>query len=98
MAKEQAPGNNDRNSEKFESDTQKVVHKHLEDPNHTISEEEIRNERVGMTPPNAGKDPDELNKEIEDSVEKISEEEEKRNDKDGEKPNDEPITPWDVTT
>ena len=39
------------NGERFESDTQKIVHRHLEDENHTITEEEIRNVRIGMTPP-----------------------------------------------
>ena len=37
-------------SDRFESDTQKIVRKHLEDKNHVISEDEIRNIRVGMTP------------------------------------------------
>ena len=36
-------------SEKFETDVQKLVRRHLEDPNHTITEEEIRNLRVGIT-------------------------------------------------
>ena len=37
-------------SGKFESDTQKIIHKHLADPEHHISEDEIRNVRIGMTP------------------------------------------------
>lgn len=36
---------------RFESDTKKLVRKHLADPNHVITEEEMRNIRVGLTPP-----------------------------------------------
>lgn len=39
-----------QSSNHFESDTQKIVRRHLEDPNHTITEEELRNVRIGMTP------------------------------------------------
>jgi hypothetical protein len=35
----------------FESDTQKIVRRHLEDPNHVITEEELKNIRIGMIPP-----------------------------------------------
>ena len=35
----------------FESDTSKVIRKHLEDPFHIISQEEIRQVRIGMLPP-----------------------------------------------
>ena len=38
-------------SDQFESDTQKIVRRHLQDKNHVITEEEIRSVRVGMTPP-----------------------------------------------
>lgn len=39
-----------QSSQRFESDTQKIVRKHLSDPNHVITEEEIANVRIGMTP------------------------------------------------
>lgn len=38
------------NSAPFESDAKKVVRKHLEDKDHVITEEEIRNVRIGVTP------------------------------------------------
>ena len=38
-------------SERFQSDTQKVVRKHLEDKDHVITDEDMANIRVGMTPP-----------------------------------------------
>jgi hypothetical protein len=37
-------------AEKFETDAQKLVRLHLEDENHTITEEEIRNLKVGVDP------------------------------------------------
>jgi hypothetical protein len=36
--------------EKFETDAQKLVRRHLEDENHTITEEEIRSIKVGVDP------------------------------------------------
>ena len=38
-------------SDLFESDTKKIVRRHLEDKDHVITEEEIASIRVGMTPP-----------------------------------------------
>lgn len=43
--------NPEQRQQRFESDTQKVVRRHLADPNHVITDEEIANVRVGMTPP-----------------------------------------------
>lgn len=39
------------NPARFESDTQKLVHRHLQDKNHVITEEELRNVRIGVMPP-----------------------------------------------
>jgi len=41
----------EQSSTPFESDTQKIVRRHLEDPNHVITDEDLKNIRVGMTPP-----------------------------------------------
>lgn len=38
----------------FESDSQKVVRRHLEDKDHVITDEEIRNVRIGVSPPANG--------------------------------------------
>jgi hypothetical protein len=80
------------NDERFVSDTQKIIHRHLSNEDDLITEEDIRNVRVGMVPPveeqttpaSADREFDELEKEL-----------------DEEKPdqpvkNDKPITPWDV--
>jgi hypothetical protein len=48
MDKQQNPA---QDSQRFESDSQKLVRQHLSDPNHVITEEEIASVRVGMTPP-----------------------------------------------
>ena len=45
------PPNKKQAAERFESDTQKVVRRHLENEDDIITEEDIRNVRVGMTPP-----------------------------------------------
>lgn len=47
MAQHPAPS---ENNDRFESDTQRIIHRHLSDPNHVITEEEIASVRVGMTP------------------------------------------------
>src|SRR5690349_1101939 len=39
------------NGGRFESDTQKIVRRHLENQSDVITDEDIRNVRVGMTPP-----------------------------------------------
>lgn len=39
------------NDERFESDTQKIVRRHLENKDDIITEEDIAGVRVGMTPP-----------------------------------------------
>ena len=37
-------------SGKFQSDTQKLSQKHMADPNHQITDEELKQVRVGMSP------------------------------------------------
>lgn len=41
----------DTSGERFLSDTQKIVRRHLENKHDVITDEDIRNVRVGMTPP-----------------------------------------------
>ena len=41
----------EQNQQRFESDTKKVMRRHLSDKDHVITEEEIASIRVGMTPP-----------------------------------------------
>ncbi len=84
-------------SERFESDTQKIVRKHLEDPDHQITDEEMQNIRVGMIPPQF----DEATRarlEGEDAIEAVEEkiagtpseiEEEENTNKDK-------LNPWDI--
>jgi hypothetical protein len=79
--------NEDKPEERFESDTQKIVRRHLENEDDVITEEDIRNVRVGMMPPleetmtkeEADRQFDELGETLEDKPE-----------------NNKPITPWDV--
>ena len=78
------------NGERFESDTQKIVHRHLEDENHTITEEEIRNVRIGMTPP--------LDQPTEQAVAESEERiaDRKTDDESETVPGAQKATPWDV--
>ena len=77
-----------QSSNRFESDTQKIVRRHLEDPNHTITEEELRNVRIGMTPV--------IEHDSEDEFERTVNEIESENNNDDIQPNDEPTTSWDT--
>jgi hypothetical protein len=84
------PGKNteleNKTGDHFESDTQKIVRRHLEDKNHVITEDEIRSVRVGMTPPL-----DEI-----DNAELRSGSEEEQAGKTGADASDAPLTPWDA--
>jgi len=70
----------------FKSDTAKLVERHLKDPNHQISEEEIRNVRVGMTPP--------VQDEFPPKDEKAADR--KKEEEDETLPGNQVITPWDA--
>jgi hypothetical protein len=74
------------NNKPFKSDTAKLVERHLKDPNHQITEEEIRNVRVGMTPP----EPDDLRSVEERAADR------KKEDEDETLPGSQAITPWDT--
>ncbi len=78
---------NDSKITRFESDTQKVVRQHLEDEDHEISEEDIKNVRIGMTPPMD--EPTRVG--VEELQEKIDE-----NNQQHKTGGDKPVTPWDV--
>jgi len=38
-------------SEQFESDTQRIIHRHLANPDDIITDADIESVRIGMTPP-----------------------------------------------
>ncbi|HEV7332453.1 MAG TPA: hypothetical protein VGN63_15555 [Flavisolibacter sp.] len=87
------PTQENRNSEQeqpFQSDTEKLAQRHLKDPDHVITDEEMQNIRVGMTPP-----PDAPTEEaIRDAKEKAADH---KADNDGDTtPGAQKITPWDV--
>ena len=60
---------NESNPDRFESDTQKIVRRHLENKNDVITEEDIRNVRVGLTPPPTDNE-ENLEEEIQNAEEK----------------------------
>jgi hypothetical protein len=85
------------NEERFESDTQKIIHRHLENKDDIITDEDIANVRVGMTPPNLD-DATEARFEDEESRDDVEEEYLGDEDKigEGKNPKDERVTPWDA--
>ena len=80
----------EKQDKSFQSDTQKVIRRHLENEDDTISEDDIRNVRVGMSP-----DTDSLAKAAEKLEDEVKDIDEKKDD-DSKDPNEEPVTPWDV--
>lgn len=84
------------NTERFESDTQKLVRKHLEDKDHVITDEDIANVRVGMVPPEFDT-ATEARFEGEESRENVEENLLGNQDEDtDENLDDKRITPWDA--
>jgi hypothetical protein len=84
--------------ERFESDTQKIIHRHLQNEDDVISDDDIRNVRVGMTPP-ALDAPTEARFEDEEEKDKVEEEYigDTGNDNDTDETHEEDrITPWDT--
>ena len=48
---ERNEGTENVNDDRFESDTQKIIRRHLENKDDVITDEDIASVRVGMTPP-----------------------------------------------
>lgn len=90
MENQQHPKQNDTTNQRFESDTQKLVHRHMADPNHVISDEELRNVRVGMSPP-----PDEPTQQaIDEAKDRVADK--KSTDEENTVPGAQKMTPWDT--
>ena len=86
-------GNNNPTRNKTEtqqSDAEKLVHRHLTDPNHVITDEEMKNIRVGMSSA-----PDQPTEEaIREAKDKIADH--KSDSEDDTTPGGQKMTPWDV--
>lgn len=91
----QLPEEENQNQEPFESDTQKIIHRHLENEDDVITEEDIRNVRVGVFPPDALTTDNESEEEIEEELDNVAANRTGENNED-EEPSDNPITPWDM--
>jgi hypothetical protein len=82
----------DGNKEKFQTDTQRLVQKHMADPDHQITDEDLAAVRVGMSP-----GPDAPTKQaIEDADERVADA--KTDSEDDIVPGAQKITPWDLTS
>lgn len=83
-------------ADRFESDTQKLVRRHLEDPDHQITDEEMQNMRVGMSPTNLD-EATEARLKGDDAIEEVEEKElGDRNIEEDENTSGDKITPWDT--
>lgn len=92
----ETPGEKGNGAERFESDTQKIVRKHLEDKDHVITDEEIASLRVGMVPPLD--EATESRFEGDEAIENVEDEvvgDEKKIDE-GENGRDNRLTTWDT--
>lgn len=91
MEKEQNPRAEHNSREKpFASDAKKLADKHLADPNHVITDEDLQKIRVGATAP-----PDEPTRQaIDEAEDRIADR--KTPDEDKTLPGSQKMTPWDV--
>ena len=80
-------------NEPFESDAHKLAQEHLADPNHVITDEALRNIKVGVTPAVPDKPTEEA---IEDAEDKIADH--KADSEDDTIPGGQKMTPWDTIT
>lgn len=81
------PANNAQPSpEAYVPDTQKIVHRHLQDPNHQITEEELKSIRIST---------DHYDQEHKDMLDEVVAPDAAKKQSDA---GDAMITPWDVTT
>lgn len=87
MDKQQNPASEDQH---FESDVAKLVRRHLSDPNHVITDEEMASLRVGMI-----SQPDGSAQEAAQDVEQHIADP-KTDSENGSLPGAQKITPWDV--
>ena len=77
--------------EEFETDSQKIVRRHLENENDVITDEDIRSVRIGITS-SQKENPEQKLEELIDAIDS-----EKKTDEDSDvKVADDPITPWDT--
>ncbi|MBB1285112.1 hypothetical protein HRH25_12075 [Flavisolibacter sp. BT320] len=74
----------------FQTDSEKLVQRHLEDPNHVITEEDMQKIRVGVTPPPDGP----TEEAIEESEDRIADR--KAESEDDTIPGSQKVSPWDV--
>jgi hypothetical protein len=77
--------------QEFETDSQKIVRRHLENENDVITDEDIRSIRIGLSPQDVGS----AQQQLEEILNDVESEPETSRDNDADA-TDEPITPWDT--
>ncbi|MDQ3277457.1 MAG: hypothetical protein M3Q06_03970 [Bacteroidota bacterium] len=92
MEKEKNPqSENNHQDDAFVSDAKKLADKHMADPNHVITDEELQNIRVGVTPSLPDEPTQQAIAEAEDRTG-----DRKTPDEDKTLPGAQKMTPWDV--
>jgi len=86
--------NENKNAERFETDAEKIIHRHLANKDDVITDEDIASVRVGMTPPMD--EPTEARFENDSFGDAVEEEYLGDEDNVNDKNKDEQITPWDT--
>ena len=90
MEKRTQENENLKQDQSFQTDSEKLVQRHLEDPNHVITDEDMQKIRVGMTP-----QPDAPTQEaIRESEERVADR--KAENEEDTTPGSQKVTPWDV--
>ena len=82
----QVPGTKKQQTEHFESDTDRIIHRHLANENDVITEEDIRNIRIGVTP--AEREKEDFEQQVNDAA--------SAEDNLSQAPTENPTTPWDI--
>ena len=84
--------------ERFESDSQKIVRRHMEDENDIITEDDIRNVRVGMesSTMDAATEARFVDEETREKIEEKYIGKKEKKDKEDKNLDDQQITPWDT--
>ena len=80
------------NNKPLETDSSEIVRRHLEDKNHEITDDEIRNVRIAVE----DSEPVTTGAEAKAKFVENDMEDDKEEENDGLDPNEKPATPWDV--
>jgi hypothetical protein len=88
-------GEREQQQSDFESDTQRIIHRHLANKDDIITDEDIRNVRIGVIPPEPDMTQEELAEQFEKEIDAVSDTNATDVEKNGESAGQK-LTPWDT--